>query len=144
MNPSKTYEGSCLCQGVKYSVKGPFGSMENCHCTDCRKAHGSAFATGIDLLRKSLTIHQGKNLLRRYKAQTGAIRSFCSMCGSTLIWESDERSRKLTIAAATLDTPINRKPDFHIFVRSKVPWFEIDDGMPQYPMKADDKRKEIS
>ena len=139
MNPSRTYEGSCLCQGVKYRIEEPFGAMENCHCTDCRKAHGAAFATGIDLPRKSLTFHQGENLLRRFKAQTGAIRSFCSVCGSTLIWESDERSETLTMAAATLDTPIHRKPDFHIFVSSKVPWFEITDGLPQYPKKVVDK-----
>jgi hypothetical protein len=36
------------------------------------------------------------------------------------------------VTAATLDTRIEQKPVAHIFVRSKVPWYEIRDGLPQH------------
>ena len=38
-------KGSCLCNAVQFIVKlENNGSPFNCHCIDCRKATGSAFA----------------------------------------------------------------------------------------------------
>jgi hypothetical protein len=38
-------EGACLCGKVRYAMAGPFTAMSHCHCSMCRKHHGSAFAT---------------------------------------------------------------------------------------------------
>jgi len=139
---SETYEGSCFCGKVRYRVTGPLGSMSNCHCTDCRKSHGAAFSTYVDVPRRQFTFQQGEDELQTYKAESGAKRSFCRTCGSVVICfvDSDKESDKemVEFAAATLDTPIHKKPEYHIFVRSKVPWFDIQDGRPQhqaYPAK---------
>ena len=35
--------GSCLCGGVKYRITGQLSDARYCHCSMCRKAHGSAF-----------------------------------------------------------------------------------------------------
>ena len=40
--------------------------------------------------------------------------------------------RSIEIAAATLDTPLSLRPEYHIYVRSKVSWFDIQDGKPQH------------
>ena len=40
-------EGRCLCGAVRYTVEGPYVRMLNCHCSMCRKHHGSAFATFV-------------------------------------------------------------------------------------------------
>jgi len=37
------------------------------------------------------------------------------------------------IALATLDDDPGVRPACHSFVRSKAPWFEITDELPQYP-----------
>ena len=50
-----THKGSCFCGRVRYEIKGPIGPMSNCHCTDCRKSHGAAFATYIDVAKGALT-----------------------------------------------------------------------------------------
>ena len=39
--------GSCLCGDVAWAVSGPLELMSHCHCSMCRKAHGSAFATYV-------------------------------------------------------------------------------------------------
>ena len=36
------------------------------------------------------------------------------------------------IAAGTLDTPLRLKPEYHIFIRSQVPWLDLHDGLPQH------------
>ena len=37
--------GSCLCGDVAFEITGPVEQMGHCHCSMCRKFHGSAFAT---------------------------------------------------------------------------------------------------
>ena len=37
--------GSCLCGDIAFAIDGPIETMANCHCSMCRKFHGSAFAT---------------------------------------------------------------------------------------------------
>ncbi len=38
-------EGACLCGKVRCAMAGAFTAMSHCHCSMCRKHHGSAFAT---------------------------------------------------------------------------------------------------
>ena len=45
---------------------------------------------------------------------------------------ADHVQRVKTIAAATLDTPIDLRPEYHIYVRSKASWYDINDGKPQH------------
>jgi len=135
---SETYQGSCLCGKVTYRAHGPLGRMDNCHCTDCRKSHGAAFATYVEAPWKGFEWLSGKDVLKTYTAASGTRRSFCRICGSTLICWVD-RDPTVEIAAGTLDTPIRSRIEAHIFVRSKVPWFDIQDGMPQYQTTRDRK-----
>ncbi|MDP2822502.1 MAG: hypothetical protein Q8O52_07460 [Sulfuritalea sp.] len=37
-------EGSCLCGGIRYQYDGEIEEISICHCSQCRKAQGSAFA----------------------------------------------------------------------------------------------------
>ena len=132
-----TYEGSCLCGRVRYRVTGALGTMSNCFCTDCRKSHAAAFATYIDVPRKGFQYLQGEDNLGTWKVESGTKRSFCRSCGSivTCFVDGDDL---IEISAATLDTPTDGKPEYHIFVRSKVSWYDILDGKPQhraYPEK---------
>ena len=39
--------GTCLCGNIKFRLDGPFQMMMHCHCSRCRKHHGSAFATFV-------------------------------------------------------------------------------------------------
>ena len=128
----KVYEGSCHCGRVRYRAVGPWGFMEHCHCTDCRKIHGAAFATYIQLPRARFTLLQGKDQIRIYEAASGTKRSFCQTCGSCITSQADSESGSVYVAAGTLDTPLEQKADLHIFVRSKAPWYEILDDVPQH------------
>ena len=39
--------GTCLCGNIQFRLDGPFQMMMHCHCSRCRKHHGSAFATFV-------------------------------------------------------------------------------------------------
>lgn len=126
------FEGSCLCGEVCFRAIGPLGRMGHCHCVDCRKAHGAAFATFVDVSRERLMMLKGEGLIRRHRARSGSVRAFCSDCGSLLSWERDEDPGTVSLAVGTFDTPPDRVPEYHIFVRSKLLWVEIGDGLPQF------------
>ncbi len=128
----QVFEGSCHCGRVRYRAVAPFGEMTNCHCTDCRKSHGAAFATYIEVPRERFSYVQGEGELHSFQAESGLQRYFCRNCGS-IIWNgSGKPPEAYWITAGTLDTPLDRKPDTHIFVRSKVPWYDIKDDLPQH------------
>ncbi len=128
----RTYEGSCLCGSVRYRFTGEPTKMTHCHCTDCRKHSGAAIVTFIEVPLSRFTIERGKESLATHKAQSGTSRSFCRVCGSSIL-SFTEQDREFTyLNAATLDTRLERKPDYHIFVRSRVPWYDIRDGLPQH------------
>ncbi|MGH8189559.1 MAG: GFA family protein, partial [Steroidobacteraceae bacterium] len=39
--------GSCLCGVVRWEVSAPYQWMGHCHCSMCRKHHGSLFASNV-------------------------------------------------------------------------------------------------
>jgi len=125
------HEGSCLCGRVRYRIRGPLGHMDHCHCVHCRKSHGAAFATYVEVPWEALDLLSGRDDLRTYEADTGTRRAFCGICGSNILCYVDG-DRLVEVTAATFDTPIAERARSHIFVRSKVEWFEIRDEAQQY------------
>ena len=111
--------------------------MSHCHCSDCRKTHGAAFATYLGVRRDRHRILQGESDVAGHTTGTGTRRSFCRHCGSTLTCTVTSEPDVVYVAVATLDTRLERRPEYHIFVRSKVPWVDILDGLPQHPEFAD-------
>ena len=51
--------GGCLCGKVRYSANGRPAFVGVCHCTDCQKFTGSAFAIVVGVPKPALTV-QGK------------------------------------------------------------------------------------
>ena len=128
----KIYEGSCLCGAVRFRVEGALGPMTHCHCTDCQKVHGAAFATYVEIPKDRFRFIQGADRLRTHTAESGTRRAFCTTCGSIMTSEVDSDPGEIYVPAGTMDTPPTGKGEYHIFVRSRAPWFEIRDGLPQH------------
>ena len=129
-------EGGCLCGEVRYQISGDPRSMTHCHCSMCRKAHGAAFATFVEVARGDFRYTSGEASIESYESSPGCRRPFCRRCGSTLLFES-EGQNEIWIAAGSLDGDPGCRPSSHIFVGSKAPWFPIDDdGLPQFEADA--------
>ncbi|MCE5993284.1 GFA family protein [Pseudomonas sp. KCA11] len=60
--------------------------MTYCHCNQCRKVHGAAFASSGSVPRSDLLILRGANSIRAYASSPTAVREFCMECSSTLFW----------------------------------------------------------
>jgi hypothetical protein len=132
--------GGCLCGGVRFELTRAVGPFELCHCRRCRKATGAAFAATIGVRTADFRLLQGHELITTYDApileSPPAYRtSFCRRCGSP-VPNPDPGAEWFEIAAGTLDDDPQLRPDKHIFIELKAPWFEITDALPQYDKLA--------
>ena len=130
--------GSCLCGAVRFDFTKAVGPFELCHCTRCRKVTGSAFFSGLYVRIEDFRLVAGGELITIYEAPIlrtpPAYRvSFCSRCGSPVPNPSGT-SGLFEIPAGLLDDDPGLKPDKHIFIEVKAPWFEITDDLPQYDL----------
>jgi hypothetical protein len=127
-----TVTGSCLCRGITYEVDGEFGRVVNCHCSMCRKATGAAFRTRAGVATEAFRWLTGDDLLSRYESSPGETRTFCRVCGATLVTFFRDHPGEIGLALGTLDDDPGVRPSAHVFVASKAPWFEITDQLPQF------------
>lgn len=125
-------EGGCLCGGVRYSYDGEIDQVSLCHCSQCRKAQGSAFAAVCPVDAARLRLLRGAELLREYRATPGKARVFCSRCGSPIYSARDNRPDVKRLRLGTVDTPFRCATVFHIHAGSKAAWLDITDAHPQY------------
>jgi hypothetical protein len=123
--------GRCLCGAVRYEVDGPFVNASHCHCSMCRKHHGTPFATWAAAPLAGFRYTAGADQVGRYASSPGFHRSFCSSCGSVMP-EAIESVGMVVCPAANLEGDIGVEPSMHMFVGSKAPWHEITDELPQF------------
>lgn len=131
-----TFQGSCLCGTVKYQISARPKALTHCHCSQCRKSHGAAFASYASVPREHLHLVQGGDSLQAYSSSASAsvLRQFCGRCGSSLFWSrrQGDYAEWISIALGTLDTAFTSDRQQHVEVSSKAPWHDIHDHWPQF------------
>lgn len=133
-------EGSCLCGAVRYGYEGALGPIAMCHCRQCRKAQGTAFATNSPIDAGAFRLIAGNEQLCEFTSSPGKRRAFCSACGSPIYSRREDLPGVLRLRIGTLDTPIDARPSHHIYATSRAEWEVIDDGLPQYAALEDGPR----
>ncbi len=122
--------GSCNCGGVKYTVDGPLRPVIACHCSQCRKQTGHFYAA-TNAADADMTI-EDSGTLKWYAASDVAKRGFCGTCGSALFWKPNG-GEYTSILAGSLDEDGGIKLDRHIFCADKGDYYDLNDGLPQFP-----------
>jgi len=125
-------QGSCLCGGVRYEYDGAIAEISMCHCSQCRKAQGSAFVAVSPIGRERFRLTAGTELLKEYRATPQKARVFCGRCGSPLWSARDDLPGILRLRLGTVETPVECANAYHIFAGSKAPWYPITDNLPRY------------
>ena len=128
-------QGSCLCGGIAFEVRGELGAIKNCHCWRDRKATGSPHDSCLLAEAYSLRWVQGEALLVvfRLPEEPGFRTGFCRVCGSNLpAFVKEEMS--LCVPAGSLDGDPAIQARYHIFCGGKASWFEITDDLPQFAL----------
>lgn len=124
MNSTPQYHGSCLCGAVSFRIDGPIKAVTHCHCSQCRKAHGAAFASYGSVPGAHLKVSDAEGAIRVFESSPGVSRSFCSTCGANLFWRNaaGEFADWVSVALGTLDTPFAPVRQKHVHVQSGLCW----------------------
>lgn len=132
------HRGSCLCGRVRYEYDGTLDEISLCHCGQCRKAQGTAFAAVTPIRAADFRIVAGGESLKSYRATPGKARVFCGECGSPIYSARDDMPEVKRLRIGTLDTPLaDVRERYHIFVAYKAPWYDIEDDWTRYRGPAD-------
>ena len=114
--------GSCLCGAVRYTVRGEPTHVGRCHCGDCRKRSGSAFAIYGQWPRAAFEL-EGE--LTTFDGD-----AFCPTCGSRIGVVEDDG---VEINLGTLDeAPFGLEPEAEIWVKRREPWLHAVEGASQH------------
>jgi hypothetical protein len=124
--------GRCECGRVRYEVDGEIEDFSHCHCSQCRRLHGAAYATYADVPRSRFRYVSGESDIKVYASSEFNDRVFCAECGSNILVDSKQAPETLYISMGTVDGDPPCPPGYHIFVGSKAPWHEITDDLEQH------------
>src|ERR671924_2048343 len=103
---------ACLCGSVTWSSDGPFEYMSHCHCSRCRKAHGTPFATYVAAPEGGFRL-RGEDRVDRWESSPGFFRAFCTGCGSVV--PGDPWQGLVFLPAGCMEDDPGERPAAHIF-----------------------------
>lgn len=112
--------GGCYCGAVRFRAAHEPVYQTNCHCANCRRAIGAQSVAWITVQRLDFEFEKGTP--QRYRTDTGAWRTFCEICGTSLTYERDTRPDEIDITTGSLDHPENFPPTKDFFPEEKLPW----------------------
>ncbi|HXO07548.1 MAG TPA: GFA family protein [Solirubrobacteraceae bacterium] len=135
-------EGQCACGRVRYRMKSEPMFVHCCHCLNCQRQTGSAFA--INLLIEAARVDMLREAPQPVDAprDDGSVQRIfrCPVCEVALF--SEYTTPELWfVRAGTLDDPADVTPDVHIFTRSKVGWVTIGRETPAFEVYYDTGRQ---
>ena len=87
------YSGGCLCGKIRFEITSEIQNIIYCHCSQCRKAQGSAFATNGNVNTDGFKIVSGENELTGYESSPGQTKYFCKHCGSPIMSKNESNPK---------------------------------------------------
>jgi hypothetical protein len=147
--------GGCACGAVRYRLASRPMFVHCCHCHDCQRQTGTAFALNALIETDRVEILSGAPVPYAMPTDSGRPHNIyrCPSC-QTAVWSEYGGLTKLRfVRVGTLDDPTLLPPDIHIYTRSKLPWVALPEGVPAFeayyrssevwPAEALDRRRAI-
>jgi hypothetical protein len=124
-------KGSCLCGTVSFEITGAIRNARFCHCRNCRKFSGTAYAAWGLIQTAQLIVAPLQNGVTKFNSG-GGLRVFCNSCGSPLWYEPANLPQYRGIPLGAIDDGSVPTPEMHVWTKSKVPWVSIPDDVPAH------------
>ena len=135
-------EGGCACGAVRYRLGSLAMFVHCCHCRDCQRQTGSAFALNALIEADRVSLLSGNAEPIAVPTPSGKPHEIyrCSSCRVAL-WSIYGGVQKLRfVRVGTLDDAAALKPDVHIYVRSKLPWVTLPENVPAFDSYYDSRK----
>jgi hypothetical protein len=132
-------KGGCVCGAIRYAIAQEPLRVYACHCTDCQRSTGSAFAIGVVVPSEAFHLAGPETrLVPGGVTEDGRVKSLsaCPKCGTRLFGgqRRDRRTKEMVLAVlgGTLDDTSWLRPTIHVWMRSAQPWVILPVGSMVY------------
>ena len=82
-------EGHCECKRVSFQADCEISNFSHCHCSQCRRLHGAAYATFAGVKTDKFEYLSGEEDIKIYNSSDDHERVFCANCGSNILVKVD-------------------------------------------------------
>ena len=127
--------GGCVCGAIRYRMMDAPYVVHCCHCTDCQRETGSAFALNAAIESPRFVAEGAAPLIDHLPSASGAgqVVMRCPQC-HTALWShyGGLNDKVAYVDVGTLDDPGLCPPMVHLFTRSKQAWVVLDPATPAY------------
>ena len=135
MRAAATTRGACLCGVVEVEVDIPVFWAWHDHSAPTRLAHGAAYATYAGCWKSKVRVTKGEAAITRFAdVERGHVRSFCSRCGSPVMFERGRSPRMVNLPRALFAGRTGRESKYHIAIEEMRDWAYL--GAPVGPLKG--------
>jgi hypothetical protein len=137
---SVSREGGCACGAVRYRLASEPLFVHCCHCLNCQRQTGSAFAVNLLIEAGRVELLAGDPQPVDVPRDDGSTQRIyrCPTCQVAVFSEYGLPEIRF-VRAGTLDEPSAVMPDVHIYTRSKLPWVTLPDSVPAFEVYYDTK-----
>ncbi len=123
--------GGCACGRTSYTLNDTPILEVVCHCVDCQRASGGAFAALLFVAGPRLTI---RGEAPKYFATTGKSgrvleRGFCPECGTPLLLRWPNNNKLMLLHAGSLEQPATFSPAIELWCSQAADWHPTFDGV---------------
>ena len=124
---SEQHKASCRCGQLKAVVTGDPVRVSACHCLDCKKRSGSAFAVQARWpVERFQSEGTSRTWLQRADSGNQITHHFCPECGSGLFYTIENTFDGLiAIPLGAFDDPHFVSPKFSVWEERKNVWVEV-------------------
>lgn len=129
--------GGCECNKVTFSVTANISDFGHCHCSQCRRLHGAAYASFAGVTRESFCYTAGHEQVKIYASSAHNQRAFCANCGSSLMVIPRQEPDVFYLSMSAIESQPLLPTGYHAWVNSKAYWHTISDDLEQFPEDVD-------
>lgn len=129
-------QGRCACGAIRYELASAPFDAGYCHCRICQLTSGAPVMAFATVSAGDYHVFEGTPAVR-HSSDFGE-RGFCGACGTPLTIRVRHQPDTIDFTIATLDNPDAVVPDFHIWTRSRIGWFDTGDHLPRHACFRDD------
>ena len=123
----KSYQGSCFCGAVNFTVSGEPAAMGYCHCESCRTWSAGPVNAFTLWQPDAVRITRGAEQIGTYHKTAKSYRKWCKQCGGHLFTEHPIWGLTDVYAAVIPDFPY--RPAVHVnYQETKL---RMRDGLPK-------------
>lgn len=124
---SDSYNGSCFCGAVRFTVTGEPAAMGYCHCESCRQWSAGPVNAFSLWKPEAVRVTHGADKIGTYNKTPRSARKFCKTCGGHLFTEHPHWN--LTDVYAAVIPGFSFKPGVHVNYQETT--LHIKDGLPK-------------